>query len=435
MAALKGEVGGDMKQVIITVNGPGEISAWLTPVSRAIKAASPETKVVACLVPCVFSSGSERGVIERIETVDAVAGVGESFGLMLKKRWPDGFDPEADNLILHLGGELALTRLLSRRIAAPVFAYIEQANPVLKHFERIFYNGLNEMPPRIGNRETEGIGEMMVDSALAKVASMSDADREPNTVAIFAGSRSYMAEFLLPYFAAAADRIARERPDVRFVLPMSDYVGEDFYRTLPEPPEDRDWEATKVAYRSDEDRAWMETAAGTRIELVSNRDVLARAGAAMTLPGTNTGELAAAGVPMVTVIPTYRRCAEAVPLPGLAGHVTRIPIIGNKIKVFAAGLALKKHRLLSIPSRRAGRRIAPELIGRALQPDIAREVIALIDDESRTVGRAVQAAMGAPGAADRLAGEIISRLAAAPIGHGVPSPSQDQNKTSADAAI
>lgn len=409
-----------MRQVIITVNGPGEISAWLTPLSRALKAADPGIRVVACLLPCVFSSGAERAVVERIDSVDAVAGIPESLALVFRRRWPPGFSAEADTLVLHLGGEMSLTVLLARRLRARAFAYAEHPAPILKRFDRIFFNGLNRMPPKIGTRRTEELGEMMVDSARAKLAEAAGVKRDPKTVAIFPGSRAYMAEFLLPYFAAAADRIAAERPGVSFVLPKSDYIDDAVYRDMPPPPEDRDWEAVAVTHHAKDGAEWFETAAGTRIEILPNREVLARSGAAMTLPGTNTGELAAAGVPMVTVLPTYRRCAEAVPLPGLAGHVARIPVIGMKLKVFAAGLALKKQRLLSIPSRRSGREIAPELIGRNLQDAIAREVIALIDDDARTTAAAVRDAMGPPGAADRLATVLVAAFDGAELPVGTP---------------
>jgi len=404
-----------MKQVIITVNGPGEISAWLTPLSRAIKAASPETRVLACLMPCVFSSGTERAAVERIGTVDAVAGISESFGLIFRKRFPPGFEPGAETLVLHLGGELVLSHLLARRIGAPAFAYVEHPAPILKRFERVFYNGLNPMPERIGRRGTEPVGEMMVDAALAKLGVGGRAAREPKTVAIFAGSRDYMAGFLLPYFAEAADRIAAIRPDISFVLPKSDYIADAWYCDFPAPEANRDWRASAVTHHAGDGAEWFETSAGTRIEAVSNGEVLKRAAVALTLPGTNTGELGAAGIPMVTVVPTYRRCAEAVPLPGLAGHVTRIPLIGNEIKVFAAGLALKKKRILSIPSRRTGRTITPELIGRDLHDTICREVIALVDDATEASAR-VREAMGPPGAAERLAGEILARLGTAPEG-------------------
>jgi len=401
-----------MRQTIITVNGPGEISAWLTPLSRAIKRIDPEMRVAVCLVPCVFSSGAERAVVERIDTVDAVADVAQSMGLILRRRLPEGFLAEARTLVVHLGGELALTRMLARRLSAPAFAYVEHPVPALKHFERIFYNGLNRMPDRIGARKTEPLGEMMVDSAAAKLAALGPRERLPRTVAIVPGSRAYMAEVLLPYFAETAARIAATRPDITFISPKSDYIDPEWYRSFPAPPADRDWTASPVSYRAEGGDEWFETAKGTRIGLLPNPEVLATAGAALTLPGTNTGELAAAGVPMVTVLPTYRACAEGVPLPGLAGHVARIPVIGRELKVFAAGMALKRQRLLSIPSRRMGRMLAPELIGQNLHDRMAEAVIGLVDEPDRATARSVREAMGPVGAAHRLADTIVARLGA-----------------------
>ncbi len=399
-----------MKQVLITINGPGEISAWLTPLSKALKAREPDTRIVVCLLPCVYSSGAERSVLDRLDTIDAAASVRDSLNLILFRKFPQGVRDDVETLVVRLGGDMVLTSWLARRIGAPAFAYVERPNPVLRRFERVFYNGLNPMPEAIGNIRPELLGEMMVDAATAKRGGLNAPNSNSNVIGVFPGSRTYMAEFVLPYFVPAIDMIAAERPNLRFLMARSDYVTDDWLRDFPAPPEDRDWQAGAVTFHQADEDQWFETDAGTRIDIRPNPDVFQQAKVALTVPGTNTGEMAAAGIPMVTVLPTYRYVAENVPLRGIGGHLGGLPVVGPKLKVLAAKAVLRNRGLLSQANRRAGRVVVPELVGENLHSDIKRDLLALLDDTTGKTAAEIQSIMGKPGSADRFANEILSFL-------------------------
>lgn len=401
-----------MKQVLITINGPGEISAWLRPLAAAIKTRAPDVRIFVCLLPCVYSSGSEKSVLDGIEDVDGAASVGDSMKLILRRKFPAGLDPDGDTLVVRLGGDMVLSSWLARRIGAPAFAYTERPNPVLKRFDRIFYTGLNPMPDKIGTRATEYIGEMMVDSAAAKRGGLAAPEADANVIGVFPGSRSYMAEFMLPYFAPAIDRVAAARPDVRWLMARSDFVTDDWLRNFPAPPETRDWTASALSFHEDGDAQWFETAAGTRIDVCPNRLVFRQMKAALTIPGTNTGEMAAAGIPMVTVLPTYRYVAENVPLRGISGHVSRLPWIGMKLKIMATEAVLRNPGYLSQANRRADRYIVPEIIGQNLHDQIAEALKVQLDDTDGSTGREIQSIMGEPGTADRFADQIVAHFGA-----------------------
>lgn len=400
-----------MKQVVITINGPGEISAWATPLTRALKAQDPDLHIVVCLLPCAFASGSELKVLNGLGSVDSAVPVRDSLKLIALGKTPVGLQRGVDTLLVHLGGDITLSSLMAKRLRAPAFAYVERATTSLKQFKRIFHNGLYDIDKKIGQREVEFIGEMMVDAAAAKRGGLDAPDATSNVIGVFPGSRAYMTEFLLPYFALALDRVAAARPDARFWMARSDYVTDDWLRAFPAPPETRDWQAAAVTFHEGEDGArWFETDAGTRIELRPNAEVFRSMKAALTIPGTNTGEMAAAGIPMVTVLPTYDYVAATAPLPGLAGHIGRIPWLGRKIKIYAARAVLRQERILSQANQRAGRVIVPEVVGRHVHDQIAAELIGLLDDTEGALGREIQSIMGAPGTADRFASEIVAHF-------------------------
>ncbi|MFN3145745.1 MAG: hypothetical protein ACE368_11075 [Paracoccaceae bacterium] len=393
-------------QLVITVNGPGEIAAWLYPLSVAVRRARPDIRICVCLLPCVFSSGAERGVLDGMETVDAVADVGQSFGLILKDRLPDGFRRDVPTLLFHLGGETALTVLIARRLGCRMFGYAEAPPGWQGRFERLFFSGLNKLPPAIPPGDI--VGDMMVDAAdLRRAAARRDADGT-TTIGLFPGSRDYMVGPLLPFMAAAADELARRRPALRFVIAKSDFLDWDFLANLPRSDPGAEWAVSEVTLHREDGRAWLMTGAGTRIDVLTNAQVLAGADLAVSLPGTNTGEMGAAGLPSVVIVPLHmaNRNAHQTPLPGLPGHVGRIPLIGPPLQRFFAHQALKRTPLLSLPNRRAGRMIVPELVGDLTPGDIADTLETLLDGDRAALSAELRAAMGAGGAAARLADEI-----------------------------
>lgn len=399
-----------MKQVLITVNGPGEISAWLTPLSRAIKARNPDIRIVAMLLPCVYSSGAERRVLEGLDSVDATASVRDSLKLIAFKTMPEGIDQTAETLVVRLGGDMVLSSWLARRIGAPAFAYTERPNPVLKRFQRIFDTGVMAMPTHIGNVPVEHIGEMMVDASAARRGGLDAPTADQNTVGLFPGSRNYMAEFSLPYWVPAIDAIAAERPGFKFMFARSDYSTDAWLKGFPPPPEARDWQAGAVTYQEDEAGPWFKTPAGTRIDIRPNAEVFRTMKAALSVPGTNTGEMAAAGIPTVTILPTYRYVAENVPLRGIGGLVTGVPVIGPRLKVMAAKAALKSQTYYSQANRRADRLVVPDLVGENLHDDIKTELIRLMEDDG-AISADLQSVMGAPGAANRFADAVVGHFA------------------------
>ncbi|MBV0912348.1 glycosyltransferase family protein [Anianabacter salinae] len=395
-------------QLVITVNGPGEISAWLYPVAHALKQAQPDLWIGVCLLPCVFSSGAETEVLAGFDTVDAVCSVKESYGIILRNRRPEGFDPAAPTRVLHLGGEVVLSLLIAKRLGARIDAYSEAVPQWRGFFDRVFYSGLYPVPDTEIARRSEVVGELMVDASdMRRVTAARDAG--VTTIALFPGSREYMFRLFMPFLARLADEMSAADPSLRWVMARSDFISDGFLHDLPPPDPALEWRASAVRLVPG-DAGQLETEAGTRIEVLTSAEAMARADFAVSLPGTNTGEMAANGLPMVVVLPTYN--AADAPLPGLAGHIGRIPLIGRPIKERLALQFVKRFPMLAIPSRRAGRRVVPELAGRITQGEIAAELKALMAGDREAKRAEVRAAMGQGGAASRIAGAVLEKLAA-----------------------
>jgi lipid-A-disaccharide synthase len=104
--------------------------------------------------------------------------------------------------------------------------------------------------------------------------------REPETVLLLPGSRRGEIDRLLPVMAETADLLARERPDLRFVMPLprqgiADYAAR-LLESLPHKP-------------------------AIQIEIGNSRRWMQRAGTGLAASGTVTVEAAILGLPLVSV--------------------------------------------------------------------------------------------------------------------------------------
>jgi lipid-A-disaccharide synthase len=397
-------------QVVFTVNGPGEVSAWLWPVSHALRRIAPHIRQHALILPCVFSAGSEAAVAEGLGTLDGVAPVADSMALVRRGRRPAGL-AAGPTLIVHLGGEVVLTRILGWRLKAPLWAYAEAPPPGLRAFERVYFSGLNPLPPRLATPDRL-IGDLMVDAAALRRAL---APPRPGgtgpMLGLFPGSRDYAVRPLLPYYAWFVNRLAATVPGLSVAVAKAEFVPDAVFEAIPPPPPGAPWPSAGLRLVREGAARWLITDAGHRIDVLTNRAVLTQADAALTIPGTNTGEIAAAGIPMAVIAPLYM--SEQVPLPGLAGHLGRIPRLGPAIKRAVLRRQLAGMPFLALPNRRAGRMIVPEFVGRDFHDAVLAALHDMLTGDTGPIRAALREAMGPPGAAERLAEAIAARLAPA----------------------
>ncbi len=395
------------RQLVITVNGPGEIAAWLYPVTHALKARDPDLWIGVCLLPCVFSSGAEKDVLSGFDTVDAVTSVSESYAIILKNKRLAGYDPTLPTRMLHLGGEVVLSLLIARRLGVVIDAYAEGKPQWRRFFDRVFYSGLNKVP---ADPKSEVVGELMVDAADLRRGTREKG--EGVSIALFPGSRVAMARDLLPLLARLADDMSAEDPQITWIMAQAPFIPDDFLRNFPAPRADAHWRVSSLRYLEEDGARYMVTEAGTRLRVLPGDIAMARADYAVSLPGTNTGEMAASGLPMVVVLPTYT--AEDAPLPGLAGHIGGIPLIGKPIKRFLALNALGRLPILALPNRRAGRKLVPELAGLITQDDIAEALKGLMAQDRGVLAAELRTAMGGAGAAGMVAERVLKGFGPAP---------------------
>jgi lipid A disaccharide synthetase len=128
----------------------------------------------------------------------------------------------------------------------------------------------------------------------------------------------------------------------------------------------------------------------------------------VTIPGTNTAEVAIIGTPMISIFPLDS--SNMIPLEGIWEIIGKLPLLGYVFKKYYVKIMQKRIRFFAIPNIKTGRSIVPELLGKIQAVDVAEKVDALLNDTDtlKEMSGQLKAALGKPGAARMIAEEILN---------------------------
>lgn len=212
------------------------------------------------------------------------------------------------------------------------------------------------------------VGHPMVETWPERGADERENSGTVGRIALLPGSRPHEVRSLLPIMLAAAGRIARKYPDIRWSLLEAETLPASFYDPI----------LAEAKVRVERQRS-------------GKRELFLSSGLALACSGTVTLECALAGLPAIV---GYRASA---------------------ITVLVARL-LVKVKYLGMPNLLAGREIMPELLQENFTAEkLEHAALSFIDhparlDETRSALAAVRRHLGTPGISDRAAKEILSLL-------------------------
>jgi lipid-A-disaccharide synthase len=395
---------------VFTTNSPGELSSWVRVASRALRAEIPDARQHVALVPCPFASGTEAEYARRLPDLDGVIEPRETLRLLLGMR---GFRPK-EGLVVYLGGELWHASTLARRWRLPSLAYVTRASRQARPFDRLVVP-CEQLIPALRKKGVkapiEVVGDLMVDGVAltedrAEVRRRLGLSPESRVVGLFPGSRAVHLRAALPVFLRTAELLAERVPGTEFLLVLSPFVNLAAAQQALDRPLSIGVERATGRFA----RSSLTTARGLEVRVTQGRphESMQALDLAVSVPGTNTAELACAGVPMITVV------SARAPLPrgGLGGLIELLPVgrLKDRLRVkeylkFPWGVAQ--------PNLRARRKLVPEVI---LQDSLAELVQTgagwLTDDRQRQqLSRELRALMGETGAWPRLAAVIRGTVA------------------------
>ena len=355
-------------ELVIVSSGPGEVSTWAVPLARAAAmwAASRGQPLTLSLVlpPCQFASGQEAAFARRQGLFARVLGPRDTLAVVTGLRRLTLTGP---GCVLHLGGDLWYSSTLARRAGVPAYAYVETPliRPRARRFARIFVPS-QALADRLTSDGVPGdqvaaVGDLRVD-ALTRARPAVRPAHDGMTVALFPGSRRWIVNGFLPFLLATAGAMRARRGDVAFAMIASPFLRRE---ALDSALDGRGTDVNRLG-----------------ITVVDGDDLGAAASAdlAITLPGTNTVQLAVLGVPMLVVLPLDQ--PGRIRTEGLSEWLARIPGLGRAIKGVMAWRFLRHPHALAWPNREAGRMIVPEMVGRLDPAAVAERALAMLDDRA-----------------------------------------------------
>jgi hypothetical protein len=392
-----------VKTVYLVSNSPGEVSTFVRPVVAALRRRHPDWRLQVCLVPCPYATGAEANVVASWPQAPAVWRPWQT-----TKAWLRAEGRGQSGAVVFLGGDPWHALLLKQRFQLPAVAYFSEPSGWEKTrwlggFQTVavgYERAASEVGGEPANRRV-AIADLRVDAVRGELSRTTVENERPLTLALFPGSRWLHLKAALGPFLRVLDYASEQLPELRFILAASPFVTPERLSDAGRKPFQLGLSYTTGELRGNE----LVTPAGTSVEVVwgDSYQVMAQCHCALSLPGTNTAELAIAGKP--TVVPLTSR----VPIGGggLLGILDRLPGF-TQLKRRLRQRKKDRLSLIALPNQLAGRIIMPEFVIRDDLQDLCEFVVDLLRDSARrdAIGADAQQVMGPPGGADELVGLI-----------------------------
>ncbi|HEY9857656.1 MAG TPA: hypothetical protein V6D05_18060, partial [Stenomitos sp.] len=273
---------------------------------------------------------------------------------------------------------------------------------------------------RIHPRKLALVGNLMVDAVRPsydpnEVRARLELSSEAPVVGLLPGSKPFKVKYITPLLLKAAELLWEEDPSIQFVLHQSPFTPlSQIAETLKDERLHGVTGGCGGRLVSIKDQTYIFTPNGAQIRILGpehHYQGMSVADMALTVPGTNTAELAILGVPMLVLLPLNK--PEEIPLDGLAGQIGGLPLIGKPLKRMVVNALAKRLKLIALPNQRAGSEITPELKGVITPHDVFAACKSLLGDAERRrqIRLDLYQAMGYPGAAAAVVSIVRETLA------------------------
>jgi len=379
-------------EFVLVANGPGELSSLVKPIVEQIKKYSTKANPIKTTLvqpPCQFSSGNEMQYIKTLK-VNQIIPAEEYRKWILSIPTKRELKFKYRGVVLYLGGDLMHAVLISKKLGYKVYAYLHGQKASWKNiFAKFFVQDEKTKHKLLKNRfqkdRIKVVGDLMLNSIESKpkaevIHKWQLSENKP-IVAMLPGSRDWEIDYMLPFYEDIGRELKSIIPGVQLMLIISPFT------TL-----------SKIEKMVDEDI----------FDVMTSIDSITAADLVLTIPGTNTAQIAAIGAPALMLFPLNK--LDNVPLEGLLYYITKIPFLGKMIKRFAADIINRKTKFFALPNIKAGRMVMPEIRGNISIEEVVEEVLKLLNNAQKTkqIGHNLKKAMGESDAAEKIVGGILN---------------------------
>lgn len=384
-----------LDEILLLTNGPGELSTWVPPVVSRLRQKLPAARIELFLIRDQFAAGTEHSKARELK-LDAISGWS---GLA---RRVIGGKARGHGVVLMLGGAPRDAALLAKATGYPGFSYTFDPKAHHPALRAMLVDSERTREGMLARGAHPGrvvvVGNLVVDALnAASVASSTQAE-----VLLFAGSRPFAARYLLGFLLAAAEQMARQRPDLRFAWVRSRLLPKEVVAEALEARWVKDIGGVGADWLGDR----LRTSGGLEVLVLDEPQryaAMRQARLAITIPGTNTLELALAGLPSLVLLPLHK--PELLPLEGLWHWLLMLPGAGALKRHFVRRLEPRIPHL-ALPNQWLGERVFPELRGVFSPAEVAEAGLELLERAQEV--RARLARLEARPGADKLVAYVLA---------------------------
>lgn len=395
-----------LEEILLLTNGPGELSTWVPPVLSRLRKAVPQARIELFLIRDQFAAGSETAKAKEL-ALDAVSGRSAMLARMAKGK------SARRGTVLMLGGAPRDAALLGKSTGYPSFSYSFDHKawyPGLKAFlvdsertrSQAVARGADARRVHVaGNLVVDALEEGVAGSGLRVPGETSRAD-----VLLFPSSRPFAARYLLGLMLAAAEQMAKDRPGLKFAWVKSGLLSD----SVVEEAVSGRWarEIGGVGAKRDGDRLLSENGLEVAVLDESERYAAMRgARVALTIPGTNTLELALAGLPSAVLLPLHK--PELIPLEGFWHWLFMFPG-GKYVKQGFVRRLEPSVPHLALPNQWLNERVFPELRGVFGPETVAEAALDLLRPERQAEVKEKLRGLEASPGADNLVRYVLENV-------------------------
>ncbi|MFO7815442.1 MAG: hypothetical protein R6V14_06880 [Halanaerobiales bacterium] len=399
-----------MIDVILTTNSPGEVSAWVKPVVKKLNELNIDKNIYVFTPPCVFSSGNEERVISGIEGVTETYNSSEYLKYIIFNKRPRNFVSSNKGFVLSLGGDLMHAVFLGKKLDYPIYSYTEKGYG-FKNSIKKFYLSDNKIYDKL---KASGIplsklkvaGNLMFDSinpslSREKTKQLLNKREEEIIIELLPGSRPNEFKFMLPLFFNTIIQINKREKKYKYILSKSKFIEDKKIEKIINNKRIKG----KVKYLKDKKIFKINDDIEVRIYDRYPHSIMRESDFALTLPGTNNIELAALGTPMLIILPLNK--PELIPLQGLIGLISEIPLLGKIIKRFIIPKKVQEREFISLVNYLAEKEIVPEMVGQINSNDLSEKVVSLVNNELDSIKKELDKFGSEGGASEKIITDIL----------------------------
>jgi len=377
------------EDLIIFSNGPGEISTWVRPVVEAVKKRKilcSRYRVILIVHPCQFSAGTEHLVAAGFGGIQHIIKPREYMKMLITGFGKKRYMFSRRGVIFSLGGDLLHPVLFRKRIRGTHDLYAYTNNPSFgKFYRKIFvrseYVKEKFLKQGIPEQKIKVTGDLVY-SSIRYVEGKNEVRKKLGLkkgeifCVFLPGSRDFEVIYMLPVFLKVIEDILTMVSDLKVSIIKSPYVSMEIFKkalNLGGKIKEAESSGGKLVQEPSH-KITIVTDSGVEVRVLEQG--LERWGAgidfAVTLPGTNTIQLAYRKIPALVVAALNK--PELIPIEGPAGLLKWVPLIGKPLLKSAVMHYLKRFPFASLPNIYQGKEIYPELFGIVKTRDITEKL-------------------------------------------------------------